>query len=98
MGGKNGIENSVYFNLFFQREKIDKNDKKTLIDYAKNQYVCPTCFKPLFPKSIYSNYSKPHFSHYEREEVETNCPNRRDSKNKNNSKKYLRDKGKYYSY
>ena len=71
--------------------KIDKNDKKTLIDYAKNQYVCPTCFKPLFPKSIYSNYSKPHFSHYEREEVETNCPNRRDSKNKNNSKKYLRD-------
>ena len=30
---------------------IDENNKSSLLNYGKNQYVCPECYKPLFPKS-----------------------------------------------
>ena len=45
---------------------IDENNKSSLLNYGKNQYVCPECYKPLFPKSLNSKFSKPHFSHYEK--------------------------------
>ena len=61
---------------------IDEKNKKSLLNYGKNQYVCPECYKPLFPKSISSDFSKPHFSHYEKGIYDPDCTIRDKKKRK----------------
>ena len=68
---------------------IDKNNKSSLLNYGKNQYVCPECYKPLFPKSLNSSYSKPHFSHYEKGIYDPDCQERKKPIKRNKTKKYL---------
>ena len=67
---------------------IDENNKKSLLNYGKNQYVCPECYKPLFPKSISSDFSKPHFSHYEKGIYDPDCTIR-NKKKRNKIKDYI---------
>jgi len=69
--------------------KIDEQNKASLLNYGKNQYVCPECYKPLFPKSINSKYSKPHFSHYEKGIYDPDCSIRKKRNNRNKLKEYL---------
>ncbi len=68
---------------------IDENNKISLLNYGKNQYVCPECYKPLFPKSLNSNYSRPHFSHYEKGIYDPDCKERNKPVKINKTKQYL---------
>ncbi len=68
---------------------IDKNNKSSLLNYGKNQYVCPECYKPLFPKSLNSSYSKPHFSHYEKGIYDPDCQERKKPIKRNKTKKFV---------
>ena len=68
---------------------IDENNKSSLLNYGKNQYVCPECYKPLFPKSLNSKFSKPHFSHYEKGVYDPECSIRKKNTSKNKLKDYV---------
>ena len=51
-------------------------NKLSLEDYGINQYICPICLKPVFPRGINSDSVSPHFSHYEKGIFDPDCPKR----------------------